>query len=208
VEIFRIRTEEEARKKLLRRRKRAKEKKDNIGQADDDDDDMNDALKRDTQLVDLFTPHLIVRSSGKIRSFDFPVPDSNKTTFPVSKVAVSCFLIFTDLQIFLALATNALEVFNIPPPSKSKGDLPEATKTYSLDLPGHRTDVRSLSLTSDDNLLASASNGTCCRSCGRATIQCVLQVRSRFGTSKRHHVSEPWIADTLSAAGSCLGIDM
>lgn len=94
VEIFKIRTEEEARKKLLRRRKRAKEKKDNNGKADDDDG-TNDTLKQDTQLVDLFTPHLIIRSSGKIRSFDFAVPDGNKTTFPVSKVLASCFLILT-----------------------------------------------------------------------------------------------------------------
>jgi U3 small nucleolar RNA-associated protein 12 len=62
-------------------------------------------------------------------------------------------------QIFLALASNALEVFNVPPPTKSK-ELPEATRLFSLDLPGHRTDVRTLSLSSDDKMLASASNGS------------------------------------------------
>jgi len=36
---------------------------------------------------------------------------------------------------------------------------PEATKLYTLDLPGHRTDIRTLSLSSDDMLLASASSG-------------------------------------------------
>lgn len=65
----------------------------------------------------------------------------------------------TSLQIFLALASNALEVHNIPPPTRSRENLPEATKLYSLDLPGHRTDIRTLSLSSDDMLLASASNG-------------------------------------------------
>jgi hypothetical protein len=62
------------------------------------------------------------------------------------------------VQILAALASNALEVFNVPLPTKSKDAL-EATRTFSLDLPGHRTDVRTLSLTSDDALLASASNG-------------------------------------------------
>jgi len=61
----------------------------------------------------------------------------------------------------MALASNALEVYNVPQPSKSKEPAPEATLIFSVDLPGHRTDVRTLSLTSDDQLLASASNGKC-----------------------------------------------
>lgn len=58
----------------------------------------------------------------------------------------------------MALANNALEVYNVPPPSKSKED-PEPSRMYTLDLPGHRTDVRTLCLSSDDQILASASNG-------------------------------------------------
>lgn len=78
VEIFRIRTEEEVRKKQARRKKRAKEKKskdpkrtgnEDLDAADDDTDDS------EVKLVDLFEPHVIVRASGKIRSFDF-TPDS------------------------------------------------------------------------------------------------------------------------------------
>lgn len=64
-----------------------------------------------------------------------------------------------SFQIFLALASNALEVHNIPAPTRSKENPPEAAKLYTLDLPGHRTDIRTLSLSSDDMLLASASNG-------------------------------------------------
>lgn len=37
--------------------------------------------------------------------------------------------------------------------------MPEASRTYVLDLPGHRNDVRTLCLSSDDELLASGSNG-------------------------------------------------
>ncbi len=62
-------------------------------------------------------------------------------------------------QIFFALSNDALEVYNIPKYTKSKEDPPESARLYSLDLPGHRTDVRTLSLSSDDTLLASASNG-------------------------------------------------
>jgi len=58
----------------------------------------------------------------------------------------------------MALASNALEVYNVPLPDKSKDTL-EPTRAFSLDLPGHRTDVRTLAISSDDQILASASNG-------------------------------------------------
>jgi U3 small nucleolar RNA-associated protein 12 len=61
----------------------------------------------------------------------------------------------------VALAENALEVYNVPLRSHSKV-VPEPTRVHSVDLPGHRTDVRTLSLSSDDLLLASASNGESC----------------------------------------------
>jgi len=60
----------------------------------------------------------------------------------------------------LALSTNAVEVYQIPEPVKTKEEPQEATKIYSVDLPGHRTEVRSLAVSSDDAILASASNGT------------------------------------------------
>nr|GAT54036.1 predicted protein [Mycena chlorophos] len=144
VEIFRVRTEEEVQKKKARRRKRAKEKKKSKGEAEEDDA-MDQDVSDEIQLVDLFTPHLVVRASGKVRSFSFG-PDE-----PGSRGA---------LQLFVALSSNALEVYTIPPPVKSKETPPEASRLYSVDLPGHRTDVRTLCLSSDDRLLASASNGS------------------------------------------------
>lgn len=148
VEIFRIRTEEEVRKKQARRLKRAKEKKEQArakgkGTEAEKDEDA-DIGHKDIELVDLFTPYLVVRASGKIRSFDFPDEESN---------------VKGNTNIFLALSTNALETYSFPPPSKDKTAQPEATRTLSVELPGHRTDVRTLCLSSDDFLLASASNG-------------------------------------------------
>jgi U3 small nucleolar RNA-associated protein 12 len=90
VEIFRVRTEEEVRKKRARRIKRVKEKKgkdiakDKIAErleALDMDQEVDDEIK----LVDLFTPYLVVRASGKIRSFDFGPDDAGlKGGTPVS----------------------------------------------------------------------------------------------------------------------------
>jgi U3 small nucleolar RNA-associated protein 12 len=62
-------------------------------------------------------------------------------------------------KLFVALSNNAIEVYNIPPPTKSKDNSAEATLNYAVNLPGHRTDIRTLSLSSDDQLLVSASNG-------------------------------------------------
>ena len=59
----------------------------------------------------------------------------------------------------VALSNNCLEVHGIPLPTKSNKESQEATRVHSLDLPGHRTDVRTLCMSSDDQLLASASNG-------------------------------------------------
>lgn len=74
VEIFRIRTEDEIRKKQARRRKRAKEKKEKTkGKAkkEDEADPLEDDDEGKVDLVDLFTPYLVVRATGKIRSFGF-----------------------------------------------------------------------------------------------------------------------------------------
>ncbi len=150
VEVFRIRTEEEVKKKQARRRRRAKEKeqeKREKGKKKDADVDIPMDVggeEKDVELADLFQPYLIVRASGKVRSFDLGGENGGKD----------------NTQLFVALSNNALEVYNIPAPTKSKDDSPEATRVFSVDLPGHRTDVRTLCLSSDDQLLASASNGS------------------------------------------------
>jgi U3 small nucleolar RNA-associated protein 12 len=167
VEIFWIRTEEEIRKKQLRRMKRVKEKKQqklqdlaHDKQGDENTDINQQDADQDIKLVDQFTPYLIIRTSGKIRSFDFgPGDGSVKGGVQVQKLSFClASVINIHLQLCVALACNAVEVYTIPQPTKST-DAPEAARIYSVDLPGHRTDVRTLSLSSDDQILASASNG-------------------------------------------------
>jgi U3 small nucleolar RNA-associated protein 12 len=92
VEIFRIRTEVEIKKKQARRKKRAKEKKVASQLVENGkesaDEEMNVDSDAEPSLVDLFSPHLVVRASGKIRSFDFG-SDTNdhKDGTQVSEVA-------------------------------------------------------------------------------------------------------------------------
>ncbi|KAF9075943.1 WD-repeat-containing protein [Rhodocollybia butyracea] len=166
VEIFRIRTAEEVRKKQLRRKKRAKEKRDKQQPADVKNDDEEEPEEADeTSLVALFTPHVIVRASKKIRSFDFGTGAQD------------------GLQILTALSSNCLEVYTVPLPSKAKDPL-EATRMYSVDLPGHRSDVRTLCLSSDDQLLASASNDSL--KIWNMKNNCLLAICSTFLPGDRH----------------------
>lgn len=127
---------------MARRRKRKQEKAGKKGaDADMDVDQESDEVP----FIDRFTPHVVVRASGKVRSFDFSVGGTGQKSVA---------------QLFVALSNNALEVYSIPQPVKSSEAPPEATRSHSVHLPGHRADVRSLCLTSDDRLLASAANGS------------------------------------------------
>jgi U3 small nucleolar RNA-associated protein 12 len=85
VEIFRIRSEEEVRKKQARRRKREEEKRKKGGNEPSEavPDEEANLEPKNLELVDLFTPHLVVRASGKIRSFDFSQSDAGKGNLSV-----------------------------------------------------------------------------------------------------------------------------
>ncbi|KAF4626475.1 hypothetical protein G7Y89_g11684 [Cudoniella acicularis] len=149
VEIWRIRSEEEVRKSLARKRKRRREKLgpttekmevDNVN-PDLDTEDLSGA-----EIADFFVPHVIVRTGGKVRSFDWIRTKGSKA-----------------IQLLATTTNNQLEVYSIPTKEKSKksksDELPNYSRTQSVELPGHRADIRALSLSSDDRMLASASNG-------------------------------------------------
>lgn len=71
VEVFRIRTEEELKKKMTRRKKRAKEKKEKEGVSKKTESMDVDEESTEIPFIDRFTPHVVIRATGKIRSFDF-----------------------------------------------------------------------------------------------------------------------------------------
>lgn len=202
VEIFNIRTEEEIKKKRARRKQRQREKqrkKQEKGKETAMDEDIDGPVEdgdEDVSLTDLFSSYVTVRGSGKISSFDFVNAEVTKTGIqvnpPLSAQPVLCVLILSPEKVLLALSSNALEVHSIPRKPKSKSDEPPVvTRTYSLDLPGHRTDIRTLSLSSTDELLASGSNGSLkiwnmrTTACIR-TLDCEYAICSTFLPGDRH----------------------
>jgi U3 small nucleolar RNA-associated protein 12 len=99
IDVFRIRTEDEVRKKRARRQKRIKEKKSQKGTVADEDIFGNEDAE--IQLVDLYTPYLVVRASGKIRSFNFVVNDLQAKATQVSSYPTHFgkFIIYTSFSL-------------------------------------------------------------------------------------------------------------
>ncbi len=102
----------------------------------------------------------------------------------------------------MGLSNNSLETHTIPTPplpgqSVSKAKLKgqdgqiEAVRSHVIDMPGHRADVRCMDVSHDDQVLASASNGslkiwnlrttTCIR-----TMECGYAICCKFMPGDRH----------------------
>ncbi|KAF3346349.1 U2-associated protein [Verticillium dahliae VDG2] len=147
-EVWRVRSEAEVKKSLARKKKRRREKAkdgktedEEMGDAADAADDLSSA-----EASDYFVQYVIVRTGGKVRSVDWAVGSGSKS-----------------IQLVVGTTNNQLEYYSIPTKDSGKAkkeDTPDYTRSLSVDLPGHRTDVRSVSLSSDDKMLASASNGS------------------------------------------------
>ena len=205
VEIWRIRTESEikkglARKKRRRREKLAKDKKTD-GDLDMDDDDKADDITK-VEISDVFVQHVIVRTSGKVRSVDWAISQGSK-----------------DLQLLVGATNNLLELYTIAGKEKlkAKSDVPDYNKALAVELPGHRTDIRSLSISSDDKMLASAANGslkiwnirtqTCIRTfeCGYALCCAflpgdkVVVVGTKEGELQLYDVASAALLETVNA---------
>ncbi|KAL7627426.1 beta transducin [Parahypoxylon ruwenzoriense] len=170
VEIWRIRNEAEIKKSLARKKKRRREKlaqKKESGangdaQLDGEDDQDEDVSRAD--ITDAFAQHLIIRTGGKVRSVDWADIHGKK-----------------KLQLLVGATNNQLEMYSMPLKEKSgkskEDDVPDYERALSIEIPGHRADIRSLALSSDDKWLASASNGSIkiwsilTQKCGK-TLEC------------------------------------
>lgn len=151
IEIWRIRSDLEIQKSLSRKRKRKREK---ATEAMDDDEE-NAAADRPNEnatnissalISDVFVPYLIVRTGGKVRSMDWAGGKSGKS-----------------VSLLAATSNNQVEVYNASVHDKKKlqsGEAPDYYRNFCVDMPGHRTDIRCLALSSDDRMLLSASHGS------------------------------------------------
>lgn len=118
-------------KEAEKRRKKREKRKEEKKKTDDKDIDQGVKAMDELELVET------IRSKNKIVSFSVaPLLKSKKTL----------------LQIVLATSNNLVEVWDV----KKQGK--ESVKVSSIDGQGHRSDVRSIALSSDDALCVSTSN--------------------------------------------------
>ena len=209
VELWRIRSESEVRKAILRKRRRrreklaeARQKAKTNGHTVDGGDDNLDISSAD--IGDVIIPFVIVRTGGKVRSTSWAGGRASKV-----------------LRLLVAATNNLLEVYSIPTKSKDKttksDEPPDYNRTFSLDMPGHRTDARSIALSSDDRMLSSASNGSlkiwnvrtqnCVRTleCGYSLCSCFLPgdklvvVGNRNGELELFDIASSTLIETVKA---------
>jgi U3 small nucleolar RNA-associated protein 12 len=144
VEIWRIRTEGEVQKSLARKRKRRREKAKGDTK-DEDEAEVGDEKTNiaDAEIAEVIVPYVTLRTAGKVRSVFWMQSKRSK-----------------KLQLLVGTSNNLIDVYEIPTKGKSKTeDAPDYTRALSVELSGHRNDIRALALSSDDRMLASASSG-------------------------------------------------
>lgn len=160
VEIFRVLDETESKRKAKRRIHRKKEKK-SIKEAADVKGDVNPLTGDESSLPaltvsDVFKLLHTLRASKKICSISFcPVA-------PKSSLA----------SLALSLNNNLLEIHSIESSS--------STKTLAIELQGHRSDVRSVTLSSDNTLLMSTSHNAV-KFWNPSTGSCLRTIDSGYG---------------------------
>ena len=151
IELWRISSDSEIQKSLSRKRKRKRAK---AAEAMDEDKENAPANGEDENVVDIssaliseiFIPSLVVRTGGKVRSMDWAGGKSGKS-----------------VSLLAATSNNQVELYNVSIADKKKlksDEPPDYNRSFSVDMPGHRLDIRCLALSSDDRMLASASNGS------------------------------------------------
>jgi U3 small nucleolar RNA-associated protein 12 len=151
VELWRVRSASEVQASLSRKRKRKREKaaeameedKENV-EADREEGNPTDISS--APITEFFVPYLVVRTSGKVRSIDWAEGKSGKS-----------------VSLLAATSNNQVEVYNVSVANKKKlksDEPPDYSRSFFVDMPGHRSDIRCLALSSDDRMLASASHGS------------------------------------------------
>jgi len=168
IEIYAARSEVEVQKKRRRRLRRRREKQNLAASASEkapskkrgllddpesEDDNDGDAAKDGSsilqsslfdavQAMDEFEFRGVIRAAHKIRGFTF-APFGERGG---------------GIRIVVASATNALEVHSLPKPSKQAPGVPvTAERVSALDMYGHPTGIRSVSLSSEDAMACTVS---------------------------------------------------
>lgn len=161
VEIYRVLNEVEAKRKAKRRVHRKKEKASAKGAAEGKENgivmDTIDSQNPTIMVSDVFKLLQILRAGKKICSISF-------SPIVLAKGALA--------TLSLSLSNNMLETYSVEDSIISK--------TNSIELHGHRSDIRSVALSSDNTLILSTSHNAV-KIWNVSTGACVRTVESGYG---------------------------
>jgi len=160
IELYRVRDESEALKKAKRRKKRSREKAAKKGEPveNEPDEDMADVTES-ISASDEFQLLQTMRLKQKISSFSFSPAEPKKGTLG---------------SIGLAMHNNSLEVYELQEESTSR--------VHSIELSGHRSDVRVAALSTDSTTLMTASHNAVKIWNPRSGV-CLRTIESDYGLS-------------------------
>ncbi|KAK1652914.1 hypothetical protein QYE76_070719 [Lolium multiflorum] len=158
-DIYRILDEAEATRKAKRRLHRKKEKASAKAAVAEGNGTVKDQDSQNPTVVvtDVFKLLQVLRSSKKICSVAF-----SPTNPPKGCLAT----------LSLSLNNNVLETYSV--------DNDKVSKMYSVEIHGHRSDIRSLALNSEDNLLMSTSHNAV-KIWNPSTGDCLRTIDSGYG---------------------------
>mmetsp|Transcript_32735 Transcript_32735/g.72312 ORF Transcript_32735/g.72312 Transcript_32735/m.72312 type:complete len:987 (-) Transcript_32735:326-3286(-) len=201
LELFRVRSEEEARKKLRRRKKRRREKQQKKQAGAADGSDGEDAAGKDAedaaeegdvvQASDELEPLHVVSCKHKIKSFAFAPRAAMKAAAagaggkrPKAGSGTGAAASGPLARLALSMANNSLDVVEVVSAQTGGGDAAVVSVSHEvagrLELTGHRSDIRTLALSPDDQLLMSASNSAV-KVWNPATGTCLATMESGYG---------------------------
>ncbi|KAJ1949514.1 beta transducin, partial [Linderina pennispora] len=217
LEVFRARSHAEIKKKLARRMKRSREKR-----KDGDDAAMDDEAEPEITAADELTAFKLVRTSAKAASFDFAPGEADAAVLHRQGA----------LNVLVAQTDNQLGVWRVPVPppgtTTKKANLADPSLVCAVDMLGHRAEPRTLALSSDNELLASAAGrslriwnvqtGGCVRTleCGPALCVAFLPgdqfvvVGTKTGVLELYDVPAAALVETFDAheGAACWAIDV
>ncbi|XP_034266931.1 WD repeat-containing protein 3 isoform X2 [Pantherophis guttatus] len=146
LEIFYILSKEEVQKKLEKKMRKARKKAKQKSNVEEEELDINIECSLQEKIQRLVN----IKASAKIKSFDLMLNPKG------------------ELKASLMLQNNNIECYSL----KSSEQSPQVVQTSKINIGGHRTDVRTVSFSSDNIAILSAAAESI-KIWNRSTLQCI-----------------------------------
>lgn len=176
LELYRINSDEEIKKRLSKKLKKQKRKHANkIADENENEQDSDvDELSIEQTVEDKFTRISVLKTKHKIKYVDI-ICDLNTSNNSITKrrnvTNKDDEEILFECKMACLLQNNQIEVY-LAKINKQINNTKQPELFYSINIPGHRTDVRTISFSSDSTAFISAS-GDCMKVWNRLSLNCI-----------------------------------